>query len=155
MKQIRTAVILVGLGLLLGFCLYVFFTSRTPQTTSQTDQEDLTKSATHLLAQEQLPVGEQSITVPEPGLPPDRYLQIDQVEIDKSGNWAKVTAVEKYRKSGEVVPGEPWFMLAHKVDGSWIPALPGMPEFKRWLDEIPTSFISEEEKSDIRYVFSP
>lgn len=170
---IGLAIGLVGMVLLIGFALllhnqYTYTLNQNPDsislitpqpqsyavTSGTQDQSDLVQAVKDLLVQRHFPTNPQSVTASGAGPGKGRYFDIDTVVVDDTGAWAKVTVIQKYATTGEPVITEPSLLIAHKVDGKWIPATSTMPEFAVWLDQIPATFVSEKAKTDIRVTYN-
>lgn len=119
------------------------------------DEAIIIKAAVPFLVQRGFPMGAESVPSAVSKFPVDRFFEIERVRVDiSSKQWATVTIVQRYRDSNLLVPTQPTFLLARKLNHSWQFALPNMSLFTVWLDEVPSSFISEEEKSTVRDVLN-
>lgn len=118
------------------------------------DSSDLVQAVKDLLVQRHFPTSPQSTTASGTGSTEERYYDIDKVAVDDTGTWAQVTVIQKSTTTGEPVITESSLLIAQKVDGEWIPATSTMPEFAVWLNQIPTTFLSEKAKTDIRLMYN-
>lgn len=79
------------------------------------------------------------------------YNQRDEVlVIDIEGEWAVLEFAGVYLDTGEPVPAGPGIMIFKKIRGRWHGAQGGTDLYREWLDQIPESLISAEDKEWFR-----
>lgn len=83
-----------------------------------------------------------------PALEPNEDWKILDIEIEKDWAFAEVTLVDK--NTGELIVGEGTLFLFRKQNQQWSMATPGTDQYKEWLDEVPTSLVSEDLKKFLR-----
>jgi hypothetical protein len=72
------------------------------------------------------------------------YQSLDKIAIE--GDWAVVTVGLKDTSTNAYVGADGLIVLVHRENGSWIAAMPGSDKFRLWLDQIPTSILSADDK---------
>lgn len=70
--------------------------------------------------------------------------------VNVEGDWAVVYIVGRDRSTNAVVAGGVGIMLAHSSASIWDVARSGDPQWKEWLDLIPSSLIKQDDKIYLR-----
>jgi uncharacterized phage-like protein YoqJ len=79
---------------------------------------------------------------------PNEDWEILDIEIEEDWAFAEVTLVDK--NTGELIVGEGTLFLFRKQNQQWLMATKGTDQYKEWLDEVPTSLVSEDLKNFLR-----
>lgn len=81
-------------------------------------------------------------------------IKTENLTISKDYTWASAWIVLTDPETGEILPGEPGLLLAHREDNEWKVALPSEPTWIQMLIEVPTEFVSQEIKDMYVQVFA-
>jgi hypothetical protein len=84
---------------------------------------------------------------------PIQHLSSEAVSFEGvvvDGDWGVTGPVIRDKQSQTLRQGESVTILLHKENGSWKAAYPGAAEFISWLDAVPTTLISLDDKRQLR-----
>lgn len=78
----------------------------------------------------------------------------DQLTISEDNTWASAWIMLTNPETGEILPGEPGLILAHRIEGEWKVALPSDLSWIQMLIEVPTEFLPQEIKDMYVQIFA-